>query len=521
VYLVELSKNNEIGSIADTRNRLLLWASRPIGSLIRAEFASEFSRQRVIDELRNTLVDRGIPFHELILSAQQEPVDVVRQILAQIEILPAGVLSVTGFAHAFTNNVPLPDAMGVLNYNRDKLVSNSLCQIWWMTPVFTNMSLFAMPDITSWFIAQLNLTEFPPIDEVEPKSIRSSDGVYANIDDARRRSQNLLQRMQMAKEAGVDDSELLETFLLPALEALAEVGAQKDLHDLSLQFEGILGQLMLPPSPNLVITLTKIASLYKDQGKYAEAEPLLLRSLAISENQLGGKHPDTATSLNNLASLYKSTGRYLEAETLFVRSLAISEEQLGANHLSTATSLNNLAGLYESTGRYAEAELLYNRSLAISENQLGGKHPDTAVSLNNLAVLYKSIGRYSEAEPLFIRSLAIAEEQLGTNHPFTATSLNNLAGLYESTGRYSEAESLYIRSLAIIKEQLGTEHPYTANSLNNLAGLYESTGHYSEAESLYIRSLQIVENTLGLDHPTTQIIRKNLKMLKQQLSKMP
>jgi tetratricopeptide (TPR) repeat protein len=513
---VELSNSNESGSITDTRNRLLLWAGRPVGSLIRAEFSSEFSRQRVIDELHNTLADRGIPFHELVLSVQQEPVDVVRQILAQIDILPTGVLSVTGFSSAFTNKVPLADAMRVLNYNRDKIVANSLCQIWWMTPAFANMSLFAMPDITSWFIAQLNLTESPPIKEVEPKSIHIDDGIYANIDDARRRSQNLLQRMQVAQKAGVDDSELLETYLIPALEILAEVGAQKDLHDLSLQFEGILGQLKLPTSTNLAITLTKIAGLYKDQGRYAEAEPLLLRSLAISEEQLGANHPDTATGMNNLATLYRAMGRYAEAEPLLLRSLVISEEQLGINHPYTAINMNNLAELYRLMGKYSEAELLHIRSLSIREEQLGANDPSTAASLNNLASLYESMGRYSEAEALYLRSLAIREKQLGVNHPSTAAGLNNLASLYESMGRYSEAEPLYLRSLTISEEQLGVNHPDTATQMNNLAGLYQIIGRYSEAEPLSVRSLKIAENTLGKDHPTTQTIRKNLKFFRQQ-----
>lgn len=39
------------------------------------------------------------------------------------------------------------------------------------------------------------------------------------------------------------------------------------------------------------------------QGKYAEAEPLLKRSLAIREKVLGPEHPDVASSINSLAAL--------------------------------------------------------------------------------------------------------------------------------------------------------------------------------------------------------------------------
>ena len=44
--------------------------------------------------------------------------------------------------------------------------------------------------------------------------------------------------------------------------------------------------------------------LYREQGKYAEAEPLYQRALRIREQQLGPEHPDVASPLNGLAILY-------------------------------------------------------------------------------------------------------------------------------------------------------------------------------------------------------------------------
>jgi len=52
------------------------------------------------------------------------------------------------------------------------------------------------------------------------------------------------------------------------------------------------------------------------QGKYADAEPLYKRSLAIREKALGPEHPDVAASLNNLAELYRAQGKYAEAEVI-------------------------------------------------------------------------------------------------------------------------------------------------------------------------------------------------------------
>ena len=59
-----------------------------------------------------------------------------------------------------------------------------------------------------------------------------------------------------------------------------------------------------------------------------------------------------ATSLNSLARLYEAQGRYADAEPLYERSLAIREKVLGPNHTDVATSLNSLAGLYQEQGRY-------------------------------------------------------------------------------------------------------------------------------------------------------------------------
>ncbi|NJO75902.1 MAG: TIR domain-containing protein, partial [Leptolyngbyaceae cyanobacterium RM1_406_9] len=57
---------------------------------------------------------------------------------------------------------------------------------------------------------------------------------------------------------------------------------------------------------DVAVDLAWLAELYRSQGRYAQAEPLYLRALAISQAQLGENHPDVATKLNNLAELYRS-----------------------------------------------------------------------------------------------------------------------------------------------------------------------------------------------------------------------
>jgi tetratricopeptide (TPR) repeat protein len=96
-------------------------------------------------------------------------------------------------------------------------------------------------------------------------------------------------------------------------------------------------------------------------NRYAEAEPLLQRSLAIEEMALGSDHPHIAGLLNDLAIIYRAQGKVVEAEQSFKRSLAIFEN--GPNQDNVSTELNNLANLYFSEGRYADALALVKRTI--------------------------------------------------------------------------------------------------------------------------------------------------------------
>ena len=97
-------------------------------------------------------------------------------------------------------------------------------------------------------------------------------------------------------------------------------------------------------------------------GKYDLAAKLAEKQLALAEKHLPSR---VATGLNNLALLYYTQGKYAEAEPLYKRSLAINEKALGPDHPHVATDLNNLASLYRETDREAEAEKLEKRAAAI------------------------------------------------------------------------------------------------------------------------------------------------------------
>jgi len=61
----------------------------------------------------------------------------------------------------------------------------------------------------------------------------------------------------------------------------------------------------------------------------------------LRKRLLGDNHPDVALSLNNLARLYDSQGRYTEAEPLLLEAIKIATQVLGDNHPDSQTIMEN------------------------------------------------------------------------------------------------------------------------------------------------------------------------------------
>ncbi len=81
----------------------------------------------------------------------------------------------------------------------------------------------------------------------------------------------------------------------------------------------------------MATSLTGLTVLYHAQGRYAEAEPLYERALAIWEGALGPEHPNVATGLKNYAALLRKTGRNSEAAKLEARAKAIRAKRAEQN----------------------------------------------------------------------------------------------------------------------------------------------------------------------------------------------
>ena len=179
-----------------------------------------------------------------------------------------------------------------------------------------------------------------------------------------------------------------------------EAGAGQDVPSRAGEAKASPQVIRHPTTLREINSLHRLALLYHNQQKPAEAERLYQEALGALEETVGPKHPEVSRLLNNLGRLYYEQERYAEAEPLYERSLAIVEESFGKEHPKVARRLANLAELYFAIGKRTEADALYQRALAIKEKELGPKDTSTVKTLTAYTAMLRKMNKPAKAEAL-------------------------------------------------------------------------------------------------------------------------
>jgi CHAT domain-containing protein/Tfp pilus assembly protein PilF len=263
-----------------------------------------------------------------------------------------------------------------------------------------------------------------------------------------------------------------------------------------------LREVVLGPShPDVANCLELLGSVYRRQGEFANARKLLERALALKEAALGRSHPDVGDALVTLANLYVNLGEYPLAKTSYDRALTIRETAFGKNHPQVATVLNNLGNLYTEQEQCELARNSYERAIALRRAAFGEDDLEAAQWTSNLANVQMFLGEYTSARAALEKSVVIQERRLGENHPDLAIALHGLATVLEQLGDYASAERLLIRAVELRERAVGSEDPRLAVITTSLADVYTERGSFSKAEPLYARAIALQEKQLGRDHP--------------------
>jgi len=349
-------------------------------------------------------------------------------------------------------------------------------------------------------------------------------------------------------ELASHDAQAVNTFLLKLFEASDPGEARGD----TLTAEGLvhraaagLERFQGPPTDHARL-LEVTARLYQNLGRYAEADSVLLRALALRQgaaNHPGEDGLEVAGTLRALADALVSLGRFAAADSFGRQALGIETHVLGATHPGLAVTLHQLASIatyrgdldaavsyhrqalalrlralgpadsltgysrlllgaaLQRQGRLDEAEREFRTGLAVSEAALGPDDPQVAIAVLLVAYLLdEDEGRYAEAEPLYRRALAIRRKALGTLHPMVAQAMGDLSELLLRRGDTTQALALNEQRLAILRRAYGEEHPVTANTTAQVASLLYRAGKLDAAEPLFRQALAMNRRLRGNDH---------------------
>ena len=139
-------------------------------------------------------------------------------------------------------------------------------------------------------------------------------------------------------------------------------------------------------------------------------ERLYLEVREIQRRVRGEEHPNTLLTLSNLALLYRNEGKFQQSGEIYARLMEVAPRVFGKEHPRTLAIMDHLAGLYRAEGKTPQAEQLWTAVSEARHRVLGAQHPDTVKILADLALMRIELGKFAEAEPVIRESLAAHEK---------------------------------------------------------------------------------------------------------------
>jgi serine/threonine protein kinase/tetratricopeptide (TPR) repeat protein len=237
-----------------------------------------------------------------------------------------------------------------------------------------------------------------------------------------------------------------------------------------------------PNSAQVGDAILQIAYLLdEDRARYADAEPLYRRALAIRRRAYGDGHPMVAAALLDLADFLSRRGDVADAVSPARQGFEIARRAYGAEHPVVANFMGRLAVILYRVRNLDEAETLFRQSIAMNRRIRSRDHENIAGLEMGLARLLIDRREYSPAETVLRDAIRIREQAAGPDHPGTAASEGLLGMLFAREGKYDVADSLLRHSLATMERKVGREQPDVKELYGWLADVDDARGRPDEA----------------------------------------
>jgi serine/threonine protein kinase/tetratricopeptide (TPR) repeat protein len=259
-----------------------------------------------------------------------------------------------------------------------------------------------------------------------------------------------------------------------------------------------------PEHPETARTEEALGIALGNKGDYPGAEKVLRQALAIYRKQPKDDNLDTRSFAETLSTLglltMKIDGKYPEAESLLLEAVSLAPRLKGKDRALVAHAENFLAALHSDRGEYQQAETQARQAFSEFQKMGGSERAEAADTEINLGSILRTRGQYAEAEPFLLEGLATFRQLLGDQHPSVAYAWVHLGHLHYLEGKYGEAEEEVRKALKLYEAALPKGHGAISSPLTVLGLILNKTARSAEAEADLREALQIRARSVPKGH---------------------
>jgi CHAT domain-containing protein/tetratricopeptide (TPR) repeat protein len=260
------------------------------------------------------------------------------------------------------------------------------------------------------------------------------------------------------------------------------LGTAVHLHE---QITGIYRQTFGDQHPNYATNLLGLARLYCVMNSPQRAETALRQATDILENAL--PHPDFVECLNDLGTLLAQQGKYREAEPLLIRALHLSQPSFGKQGGTFAACLHNLVMVLPHLSEKGLATLLA-AFVDLDEMRPTLQH--------TIATFFDLASKPNELTLFILEKIAAIERDAGLRRSYS-TTLMNLGQTYRDRGDSAKAERYLTQALEVERKVGDERRPELVQRLIALANLYAATDRPLQALDLMREANRIESHLIG------------------------
>lgn len=275
-----------------------------------------------------------------------------------------------------------------------------------------------------------------------------------------------------------------------------------------------IAQALPPESNKLPVALEDLIMLYTGAGRAAEREAYLNKAIDLFEKNPAKYAGDLAISYDQLAEIENRKENHQESASLLEKAIEKYPAYPGPDHLYMVRAYADLGQEETTLEKYPSAEKALSEAVALGLQYMKPDDPRMAAVWTRVGVLNLKEKKYGAAE----RFLRQAYELV--NHPADGDDVQqeqvaggNLADLYRQTGKNADAEAIFKQIVADSTRVFGENDRETYDVIVDLGTFYRDTGKYAQAEEQFLEAEKGRETLLGPGAPATAEALSDLALL--------